>query len=192
VARELHRIEFLIPEIHQTQLNPIPRTKITGPGASFKWREKVPFSHSVYLRLALSAVLQANEALVATRARVQSFVVAHASPKDLAWLSRTIADYKNFPLYTPPSEALKMELLLRLDTLPPSLAIARGALDNGWLPSRLANPEGPEFGRWTLGRVTAAEIDSKGFHQPRAALEAYMHYLNTDLGSLQCAPRGRL
>jgi hypothetical protein len=81
VARELHRIEFLIPEIHQTQLNPIPRTKITGPGASFKWREKVPFSHSVYLRLALSAVLQANEALVATRARVQSFVVAHAKPK---------------------------------------------------------------------------------------------------------------
>ncbi len=85
-------------------------------------------------------------------------------------------------MYTTPSEALKTELLLRLDTLPPSLAIARGALDNGWLPSRLANPEGPEFGRWTLGRVTAAEIDSKGFHQPRAALEAYMHYLNTDLG----------
>ncbi len=42
VARELHRIEFLIPETHQAQLNPIPRTQITGPGASFKWREKVP------------------------------------------------------------------------------------------------------------------------------------------------------
>ena len=81
VARELHRIEFLIPKTHQAQLNPIPRTQITGPGASFKWREKVPFSHSVYLRLALSAALQANEALVATRARVQSFVVAHAKPK---------------------------------------------------------------------------------------------------------------
>lgn len=102
--------------------------------------------------------------------------------KDLAWLSRIIADYKVATVYTTPSEALKTELLLRLDTLPPSLVIAKGALDSGWLPSRHANPEGPEFGRWTLGRVTAAETDSKGFRQPRAALKAYMHYLNTDPG----------
>ena len=180
VSRELHRIEFLIPEQHSAQLNAIPRTQITGPGTSLNWREKVPFSHSVYLRLALSAVLQVNEALVVKRARVQSLVVAHANPKDLAWLSRIIADYEVATAYTPPSEALKTELLLRLDILPPSLVIAKGALDSGWLPSRYANLEGSEFGRWTLGRMTAAETDSSGFRQPRAALEAYMHYLNTD------------
>jgi len=179
LARELRRIEFLIPDHHLARLDAIPRTRIAGPGALSAWREKVPFRNSVFIRMALSAVLQVNEALVATRARVQSLTIARAGPADLSWLSHLIADYGVATADEPPTEALKMSLLRRLDTLPPSLLIAKGALDSGWLPSRYTQPEGPAFGRWTLGRVTAAGADGAGFRQPRAALEAYMHHLNT-------------
>lgn len=180
LAKALRGIAFLIPDHHLARLDAVPRTRVAGPGAAAEWREKVPFRQSVYLRLALSAVLQANEALIATRARVQSLAVDRATPADLVWLADLIAAYGVAPAKTPPTEALRSALLLRLDAIPPSLVIAKGALDSGWLPSRYTQPEGPEFGRWTLGRVTASGTDGTGFRQPRAALQAYMHQLNTD------------
>ena len=180
LAKALRGIAFLILDHHLARLDAVPRTRIAGSGAAADWREKVPFRQSVYLRLALSAVLQANEALIATRARAQSLAVDRASPADRVWLSDLIAKYGVAAAKTPPTEALRKALLLRLDALPPSLVIGKGALDSGWLPSRYTQKEGPEFGRWTLGRVTAAGTDGNGFRQPRAALQAYMHHLNTD------------
>jgi len=180
LAKALRAVDFLIPDHHLARLDAVPRTRITGPGKAVDWREKVPFQQSVYLRLLLSAVLQENEALIAKRARVQSLVITSARPADLDWLSKYILKYRIGPVENLPTETNKKSLLLRLDAIPPSIVIAKGALDSGWLPSPYAQPEAPEFGRWTLGRVTAAGTDGPAFRKPHAALQAYMHHLNTD------------
>lgn len=180
LARQLRQIEFLIPDHHLARLDAVPRTRLSGPGTAAAWREKVPFRHSVFYRLALSAVLQANEALVARRARVQSLVPERIDLTDRAWLTALSSDYGIEAGEEMPVADLKAAVLLRLDALPPALVIAKGALDSGWLPSRYGNPDGPAFGRWTLGRVTAAGTDNPGFRDPRPVLAAYMRHLNTD------------
>jgi Bax protein len=180
LARQLRQIGFLIPDHHLARLDAVARTRIAGPGAAAAWREKVPFRQSVFYRLALSAVLQANEALIAMRARVQSMVPARIGLVDRAWLTALSSDYGVAAGESMPISDLKAAILLRLDALPPSLVIAKGALDSGWLPSRHGRPDGPVFGRWTLGRVTAAGTDDAAFRAPRAALDAYMRHLNTD------------
>jgi hypothetical protein len=91
LAEALRAIKFLIPDHYLGRLDAVSRTRITDPGKAADWREKVPFQHSVSLRLLLSAVLQENEALIAKRARVQSLVTTSAGPADLSWLSKHIA-----------------------------------------------------------------------------------------------------
>ena len=91
LAEALRAIKFLIPDHYLGRLDAVSRTRITDPGKAADWREKVPFQHSVYLRLLLSAVLQEYEALIAKRARVQSLVTTSAGPADLSWLSKHIA-----------------------------------------------------------------------------------------------------
>jgi len=182
LARQLRQIGFLIPDHHLARLDAVPRTRIAGPGAAAAWREKVPFRQSVFYRLTLSAVLQANEALIAMRARVQSLVPARIGIVDRAWLTALSSDYGVAAGETMAIADLKAAVLLRLDALPPSLVIAKGALDSGWLPSRHGRPDGPVFGRWTFGRVTAARADGAAFRAPHAALDAYMHHMNTDPG----------
>lgn len=181
LAQRLQQAGFVIPDHHLARIDAVPRTRITGPGTAAAWRETTPFRHSVFYRMALSAVLQANEALITARARLQSLNPRRADLTDRVWLVALSSDYGIADGEAMPVADLQAALLLRIDALPPSLVIAKGALDSGWLPAQQDRPDGPAFGRWTLGPTSASRTtDGPAFIAPRAALEAYMRHLNAD------------
>ena len=80
------------------------------------------------------------------------------------------------------------ELLQRVDIIPPSLALAQGAMESGWGTSRFAIQGNSLFGQWDfsgngikpgkqrseLGNYTIAAYDN-----PQASIDAYMFNLNT-------------
>jgi uncharacterized FlgJ-related protein len=73
--------------------------------------------------------------------------------EEQAWLSELAAKYK---VLESASERLGndafAELLMRVDIVPPSLALAQAASESGWGTSRFAAQGNSLFGQWTWGK----------------------------------------
>ena len=80
------------------------------------------------------------------------------------------------------------ELVRRVDTMPPSLALAQAAIESGWGTSRFALEGNSAFGQWTTeefdGLVPQERPDGKtykirSFERPIDAVHSYLRNLNT-------------
>jgi len=79
------------------------------------------------------------------------------------------------------------QLLMRVDVIPPSLAIAQSAIESGWGTSRFAQEGNALFGQWTFGESglvpeAAAEGSShrvRAFEKLIDSVSAYAFNLNT-------------
>lgn len=85
--------------------------------------------------------------------------------------------------------ALLDELLLRVDVIPPSLALAQAAIESAWGTSRFARQGNNLFGQWCFSegcglvpeqRASDAEHEVRAFASVQAAVQAYFHNLNTN------------
>ena len=77
----------------------------------------------------------------------------------------------------------------RVDIIPPSLALAQGAIESGWGTSRFAVEGNSLFGLWDLSgngikpKKQRAELGNYGvarYDSPQASIDAYMLNLNTN------------
>jgi Bax protein len=84
--------------------------------------------------------------------------------------------------------AVRKKLLMRLDEIPPALALAQAAIETGWGSSRFALEGNSLFGQWTFVKadgLTPENRDSEATHlvasfpDLRASVRAYMRNLNT-------------
>ena len=83
-----------------------------------------------------------------------------------------------------------MELKLRMDIVPVSIAIAQAAKESGWGTSRFALEGNAMFGQWTWGKKGIAPLErdeNKGhkilkFPILRSSVQAYKNNLNTHKG----------
>ncbi len=80
------------------------------------------------------------------------------------------------------------QLLIKVDIVPPSLALAQAANESGWGTSRFAVDGNNYFGQWcfTAGcgmvpakRASGAKQEVKSFKSLRESVASYMHNLNT-------------
>ena len=141
----------------------------------------------VFISLMLPLVLEANERVLRTRARVLLYQAKLAAGKTLsesqaADLARIAADYDVAPD--------RLDLLLsRVDAVPPSLALAQAAIESGWGTSRFVREGNAPFGQWTTGDqrgiVPAAREDGKthkvrSFDRLLDSVHAYLLNLNTN------------
>lgn len=144
----------------------------------------------LFLRLMLPLVLTANEEIAADRAQLLAIADLAAAGADMsgeqaAWLEAIarrygVADSGDL-------DARLAELLRRVDTVPPSLAIAQAALESGWGTSRLAREGNALFGErtWTQAGLDPLVPEPGAKHRARSfgalldAVEAYMGNLNT-------------
>jgi Bax protein len=101
--------------------------------------------------------------------------------KDSAWLNEKFQQYKV-------KDNNVRELLVRMDIIPPSIAIAQAAYESGWGTSRFAIEGNALFGQWGWkenkgmvpeNRTEDEKHEVSKFNQIRYAVSAYKNNLNT-------------
>ncbi len=140
----------------------------------------------MFIKSALPLVLHVNELILAERARVVSLRARldrgeKIGPEETAWLDQTRERYG--------LEKLDFaEMLLRIDVIPPSLALAQGAEESGWGTSRFAREGNALFGQRTFKDthgIVPQKRDEGEKHRVRAfghlidGVKAYADNLNT-------------
>lgn len=137
---------------------------------------------------------EANAAILSQRSRLQG-IKAHwghgsLNRRDDRWVRRIAEEYGIEPdLQEPVKEGLIDELLLRVDIIPPSMALAQAALESGWGTSRFARQGNNLFGIWcyTPGcgmvpkrRPAGATYEVASYRSPKESFEDYIRNLNSN------------
>lgn len=132
-----------------------------------------------------------NEALLADRARLEQIAAGLPDTRpgwfERRWLDDLARAYRLDP-QAEPLEDLVAELLLRVDMVPVSLALAQAAKESGWGTSRFAVEGHAYFGQWCyeagcglvpLARGDAQRHEVMAFASPEEAVTAYLMNLNS-------------
>ena len=168
----------------------VPRIYITTvPKRWQKNSEQMPVQKKkeLFFRLLAPAVLHANEMVMHQRSQLKEIASkTRLGSADKAWLKEVAAEY-GLQKETA-DEALISELLLRVDAVPVSLALAQSAEESGWGTSRFAVLGNSLFGQWDFsGKGMAPKEQRKAlgdyglarFNTPQDAVNAYLRNLNT-------------
>lgn len=144
---------------------------------------------ALFLKMMLPLVLIANEKIAEERSRVlklKAMIDAGESLRqsDQHWLERMYSRYK----VKAKAKNRLARLLVHVDEVPPSLALAQAAIESGWGTSRFAREGNALFGEWTWGD-TAGIVPEKreegkthkirAFPSPLASVESYLGNLNS-------------
>ncbi len=135
-----------------------------------------------FVEFIVPLILRANVELLERR----ELIAAAARDNNLASLLQWAELYD----YTPASadiKAIELELLKRVNIIPPAIAIAQGAIESGWGTSRFATQGNALFGQWAwkkdagLRPNEARRNDSvvRSFETLFDSVRAYMHNINT-------------
>ncbi|NDE49229.1 MAG: hypothetical protein EB016_03465, partial [Proteobacteria bacterium] len=135
----------------------------------------------IFIQILLPIVLSENEKIIADRRKLTAIMNRKSFKKDADWLNEKFQQYKV------KNNSVK-ELLVKMDIIPPSLAIAQAAYESGWGTSRFAIEGNALFGQWgwkeNKGMVPENRSEDEKhevskFNQIRYAVSAYKNNLNT-------------
>lgn len=150
----------------------VPRLYLTSFPKDYKAvKEKPkPEQKNLFVQSLLPMILAVNEAITADRERLLSFKArmdrgGHLRSPEKKWLMQLATRYK---LKTHNVD----DLLLRVDVIPPSLALGQASLESGWGLSKAALQGNSTFGHMASSSKVA------GFETLYHNVEAYMHNLN--------------
>jgi Bax protein len=139
-----------------------------------------------FFKMVLPLVLRVNDAIEEDRRRLMPLLASslaghRLAAEDRLWLAAKLDQYRV-------RRAGLVELARRMDTVPPSLAIAQAAEESGWGTSRFAREGNALFGQWTFAavgglvpkeRATGKRHKIKVFQTLTQAVGAYAANLNT-------------
>ena len=175
-------------------LREIPRVYLQSVPS--RWRDKnskeveVSMKKELFFRLLAPLVLRANESIIEDRIRLLSLLKGKVSDNDRIWLEKLALRYKvvdtDEAALTP--EQIR-ELKMRVNAIPPSLAMAQAAEESGWGTSRFADLGNAMFGQWAWdddnGITPEKQRKGKGdykiaaFDTIQESVDGYMRNLNT-------------
>lgn len=168
----------------------VPRLFLTDLPKDWRGLAQADERKRAFVMAVLPLVLQANERLLAQRARLLAAEAAlnadgALSAAERDWLVATAEAYRLDPRHIGNSLTT---LKRRLDIVPPSLAVAQAAIESGWGTSRFATEGNALFGQWTDdgdAAIMPAAGDSGGIYGIRRfatlgdSVTSYMRNLNT-------------
>ena len=134
-----------------------------------------------------------NKRILERRAKVQLFANILATGGDLSAIEQETLDELALQYRLQDSELspvdLVDELLVRVDIIPVSLALAQAATESAWGTSRFAREGNNIFGQWCFDegcglvpgqRADDASHEVKSFATVEASIRAYLRNLNTN------------
>lgn len=182
------------PETWQAGIRQVPRLYLTH--IPERWRSSVSKEISVatkkrlFFRTLGPLVLRANELIEADRQRLQTLPdKTSLNDEEREWLNKMAVSYRvGSGSDTSEHAELIENLLIRVDIIPPALALAQAAEESGWGTSRFADLGNALFGQWTWGGkgiVPREQRSGKGnykiaaFESPQESVNTYMLNLNS-------------
>jgi uncharacterized FlgJ-related protein len=138
-------------------------------------------------------ILHSNELILKDRKRLESIrksVQQNATLTEMekVWIKKLATTYKVKTFEDQEIKSVLDELWLKVDIIPPSLALAQGAEESGWGTSRFAAAGNAIYGQWTWGKNAIrpqqqrTELGNYGiaaFASLQESVSAYMLNLNT-------------
>ncbi|WP_101757522.1 glucosaminidase domain-containing protein [Oceanicoccus sp. KOV_DT_Chl] len=106
--------------------------------------------------------------------------------KERIWL-KSLAEYYRVKVEAKAMTRVIAELTLRVDQIPPSLALAQAANESAWGTSRFAIEGNNLFGQWCFskgcglipdGRISGAMHEVASFDSPKQSVESYIRNIN--------------
>ncbi|MEA3372893.1 MAG: glucosaminidase domain-containing protein [Campylobacterota bacterium] len=172
----------------------IPRLYLTD--ISSRWgtqsqRISVKVKKAIFFQMVLPLILRSNELILLDRERLLALSKKFPALEtaDKKWLQQMAKRYKLSKKHDVPVDRKKLDkLLLRMNTIPPSLALAQAAEESGWGTSRFAMLGNSLFGQWDFSgnamvpQQQRKELGNYGlarFKTPLDAVKSYMLNLNT-------------
>jgi Bax protein len=175
----------------------VPRLYLAALPHDVHELERVGSRKRLFIRVALPLILRVNAEIDIVRTRAAALMDRVAAGKTLShrddrWLTGVarhygVLDTEGTALEVALDAAVRRELLLRIDGVPPSLALAQTIVESGWGRSRFAREGNALFGQWTWDRsqgiVPVGAPDAahavKSFESLSHSVRGYMHNLNT-------------
>ena len=164
------RIEKLVKPIYFTQF---PR--------DLNNLESVKIKKETFIQIVLPLVVAENAKIFADREKLK-ILSSKKFTTDLEkqWLRQKLLEYKV-------KKGDLAQLMLRMDIIPVSIALAQAAKESGWGTSRFALEGNAIFGQWTWNGKGIAPLDRDSnknhkilkFPILRASVKAYQNNLNT-------------
>ncbi len=134
-----------------------------------------------FIKIVLPLIVAENERILADREKLLT-VSKKKFTTDLEkqWLRQKLLEYKV-------KKGDLKELIVRMDIIPTSIALAQAAKESGWGTSRFALEGNAIFGQWTWSGQGIAPLDRESnknhkilkFPILRASVKAYQNNLNT-------------
>ncbi len=170
------------------ELPPAPQTVFPD----FSLAENTGERKRVFLGFVQDYIVNENRLISLDRLRLLSLAEtppAEVAPAEAAWLDALAERYGAPEADFAGHEAWLAELLLRVDIVPTSLALAQAANESAWGTSRFAREGNNIFGEWcfTAGcgivprrRQAGASHEVRSFATLRESVEAYFLNINTN------------
>ncbi len=134
-----------------------------------------------FIKIVLPLIVAENERIIEDRAKL-ILLAKKKFTTDLEkqWLRQKLLEYKV-------KKGDLKELIIRMDIIPTSIALAQAAKESGWGTSRFALEGNAIFGQWTWSGQGIAPLDRESnknhkilkFPILRASVKAYQNNLNT-------------
>ncbi|WP_262695584.1 glucosaminidase domain-containing protein [Kordiimonas aquimaris] len=137
------------------EVDAVPRTFLAKLPENLPDIQDAKYRKQIFISAMLPLVLRANELIVADRGRliaIKSRIknTGAAGKRQRNWLE-TMAKRYRVKISTPAKTAEIDRLLLKVDVIPPSLALAQAAMESGWGSSYFAQEGNALFGQWVWG-----------------------------------------
>ena len=134
-----------------------------------------------FIKIVLPLIVAENERILADRLKMKRiYKKKNTTDLEKQWLRQKLLEYKV-------KKGNMAELLLRIDIIPTSIALAQAAKESGWGTSRFALEGNAIFGQWTWSGKGIAPLNRESdknhkilkFPILRASVKAYQNNLNT-------------